>query len=397
TLWGRALSSIPFLKAKRDLHTYSLIAVCLCLALARPQWGEIEENHQTTGLDIVVAVDVSNSMEAEDVVPTRLKKVKFVLKQMVARLAGDRVGIIAFAGSAHLQSPLTNDYDYLREVIDGLSPASVSNQGTDLGAALKTSVDTLNRGAEQIGSAERPNSASSRVILLVSDGEDHEEHIQTTIDLLKQNAVSFFAFGVGTETGVPIPVRDPNGIRVGYKRDQKGETVMSRFHPEVLKEISDPLNGQYWTLGAGEREMESFLAALDSLSRGSKQDQKVVTREERFQWPLGLGILILLISLPGRRQKSRLAASPVIASAVVLFLAYASEACADTTLGGYLGNQEALKQLEKKDFSQAKDGVGAITQYLKAIDDAKQSGDTELLEKSQQALLKAAQQQSQPQ
>lgn len=458
SLWGRAMSGVPYERAERDVRMVSIIAVLLCLALARPQWGVIEEKHQTSGLDIVVAVDVSNSMEAEDVVPTRLKKVKYVLKQMIARLAGDRVGIVAFAGSAHLQSPLTNDYDYLIEVVEGLSPSLVSNQGTDLGAALKASVDTLNRGAEQLGSAEQSNSAASRVILLVSDGEDHEEHIGATIDLLKQNAVSFFAFGVGTETGVPIPVRDPNGLRVGYKRDQRGETVMSRFHPEVLKEITTPLGGQYWTLGSGEREMESFLASLDGLSRGSRQEQKVVTRQERFQWPLGAALIVLFFFLLGGRKRRKI--SPAVAAALLVVTCSAQ---ADTTLGGYLGNREAMKSIEKKDYprarealkqaqlsdpdspellfnqgsvmnleqdakraaesfngaadafraqnrpadaakssfnaglalEKAKDMNGAIDQYLKSIDDAKRANDSTLLEKSQQALIRAAQ--SQPQ
>lgn len=234
---------------------------------------------------------------------------------------------------------------------------------------------------------------------------------------------------------------------------------MSRFHPEVLKEIASPLNGQYWTLGSGEREMESFLAALDGLSRGSRQEQKVVTRQERFQWPLGGAVMVLFWFILGGRKRRKL---PAVA-AILLGVLISTRVHADTTLGGYLGNREAMKSIEGKDYprarealkqaqlsdpespellfnqgsvmsleqdakrasesfsgaadafraqnrpadaakssfnaglalEKAKDMNGAIEQYLKSIDDAKRSGDSKLLEQSQQALLRAAQSQSQ--
>lgn len=276
-----------------------MIGACLVFAIfavARPQWGEHEEERKTTGLDILVAVDVSNSMEAEDVIPTRLKRSKYVLKLLADRVNGDRLGLVAFAGNAQVVSPLTTDIGYFKDTIESLSPDMVANQGTDLGAAIETSIKTLNRGAEEGLSSENTNTGS-KVLLLVTDGEDNENTFKNTLEEVKKSGTKLFVFGVGTDKGSPIPIRDPNGLTAGYKRTKQGEVVMTKFSPDKLREITSQVSGKFWNIGNGESEVESFLREIDSLSKGERKEKKIKIKEERFQYPLFISVLFLLLSL----------------------------------------------------------------------------------------------------
>ena len=374
------------------------IALCTLfafLSLARPQWGEHEEERKTNGLDIFVAVDVSNSMDAEDVVPSRLKRVKYMLKLLAERETGDRLGLVAFAGSAQVVSPLTTDTSYFREVVDSLSPSMVANQGTDLGAALMTSLQALARGAEDPGSKEN-ESSGSRVILLASDGEDHEDSIGAAIEQVKKTGTLLYVFGVGTEKGAPIPVRDANGMMVGNKRDRSGNVVMTRFTGETLKDLAQKAGGKFWAIGNGDREVNAFLNEMGSLAQGERREKRVKIREERFQVPLALAVLFLCLDLyaTGRRRRkasaTRAAALSATATALIFLAllttsaraqapkpapptgpAAATAANAETTaaalpraksdsLSVYLKNRSALDALSKKDVGRAKEILSEV-------------------------------------
>ena len=361
---------INWVRFQRGLARISLAAVFCFIALARPQWGEREEERKTNGLDIFIAVDVSNSMEAEDVVPSRLKKVKYILKLLTERTRGDRLGLVAFAGNAQVVSPLTNDMGYFREMVEALSPEMVANQGTDIGAALVTSLQALNRGAEELGTSDS-ESTGSRIILLVTDGEDHEENIESVLDQLKKTGTTLYAFGVGTEKGGPIPVRDPNGMIVGYKRDKKGETVVTRFTGTALLDMTKSVHGKFWAIGNGEKEVDDFFVEMGSLSQNERKEKKVRIREERFQFPLVIAVFILMFEFLPRRSRALKNATASVAlfffqgvftSAFAQTAAVKNDAVSEVSvategpsLSVYLKNKKALEALEKKEVGRAKE------------------------------------------
>jgi len=335
---------------KRKFRYWMAALAFFSLALARPQWGSFEETVRTTGLDVMVVMDVSRSMETEDVVPSRLKKSKHFVRTLSERIPGDRLGIVAFAGSAHLSSPLTTDHDYVLEILEGLNPDSVGNQGTDIGVALETAARALDRGAEQL-SAPESQIPSSRVVLLISDGEDNEAQIAEGVKKVKEAQIRLAVVGVGTEKGGPIPIRDMSGQTYGHKRDREGQTVVSRFNPASLKKLASDSGGRYWQMTPGEGEVDEIVSDLNSLAKGEFSDRRVTIRQERFQIPLAIAVLLLLLelSLPARRILTGIAA-------VAIF--FASPARADATLGGYLENRKGMKSFKDDKTPDAKKHFG---------------------------------------
>ena len=291
-------------------------AVLLTLAIfftivtfARPKWGRTEEKVAVSALDIIVTLDVSNSMLVEDVVPSRLKKAKHLVRTLMKGIAGDRIGLVAFAGSSHLASPLTTDLGFIEEVLSITGPRSVSSQGTDIGVALKTAREALERGAEDASRvAKESETMPSKVILLISDGEDLEARAMEEVNRLKQDGINLFVFGLGTERGAPIPIRDRNGVLRGRKRDSRGEVVISRFNPNGLERLASAADGIYWSSTEGESEVQELLNRMGTLNRADVVELKLVTYHERYQIPLFIAIffLFLEVSIPYRRQPQRL-------------------------------------------------------------------------------------------
>ncbi|MBI3542253.1 MAG: VWA domain-containing protein [Deltaproteobacteria bacterium] len=219
---------------RRTRFVFGLLAMLFAIiALARPQLGVREEAMPTEGLDMVVLLDVSNSMLTEDVVPSRLKKAKHVVRNFIDRLNGDRVGIVAFAGSAYPAVPLTTDYDFVKQTLDVLDESSVANQGTDLRKGLEVARDLLIRGGmnddEDPAHQQSKGDESSRIIVIVSDGESHEGEEAKIAGSLREQGIRVFSIGVGSLKGGPIPLRDQSGYMRGYKKDSSGGMVLTKL------------------------------------------------------------------------------------------------------------------------------------------------------------------------
>jgi Ca-activated chloride channel family protein len=282
----------PKTKAAFQLAAFALLA----LALAGPRVGSREVTVKRRGIDIMIAIDVSNSMLARDLAPSRLAKAKREIATFLEKLDGDRVGLVAFAGDAYLQCPLTVDYGAARMFLDVLDPGSVTRQGTNLGAAIRTSLLAFGEGE-----------AKSEVIVLVTDGEDLAGDGLQAAQEAASRGIRIDTIGIGSERGEPIPLAAQDGSPGGYKRDASGEIVMTRLDPESLERIALAAGGRFHRATTGELEIERLLADLSTLEERELGARTFTQYEERFQIPLALAALLLLIDflLPERVRVRR--------------------------------------------------------------------------------------------
>ena len=263
------------------------------LALARPQMGASLQEVKAQGIEIMIAFDVSTSMLAEDVKPSRLAYAKSEISRFLDLLSGDKVGLVAFAGSATLVSPLTTDKSALKMFLESLSPESVQTQGTDFRKALNESRRAFERGGADTDDATKV----SRVILIVSDGEDQEEGALAEAKKLANDGTRIFALAFGTEQGAPIPLRDERGFLRGYKRDRKGENVISKVNGDFLRKLAQTGQGSFHHAIFGGQESKLVKADLDQLQKAEFASSLATTYDERFQIPLALGLLFVLLDL----------------------------------------------------------------------------------------------------
>ncbi|MCM2321627.1 MAG: VWA domain-containing protein [Oligoflexia bacterium] len=316
-LWKQVLPEHDPGARMRKARIWLLAVAFALLALARPQWGKHEETLQVSGLDIMLVLDVSNSMEVEDVPPSRLKKAKHLIRTLVDKLKGDRVGVVAFAGSSYVASPLTTDTEYAVEAVDLLVPRMVLNQGTDIGLGLETARKSLERGAEEPANTRENGNrkVDSQAVILISDGEDHEEAALQAADEFRKAGIKLYVLGVGTEKGGPVPLRDETGALQGFKRDLRGQPVVSSFKPEALLGIAAAGGGKYWNVTANETEVDELLADMGALSRTDYAEKRIVVYQDRYQYPLAVAVLLLVLelSLALKRPVARAAGSVVLA------------------------------------------------------------------------------------
>ena len=257
--------------------------VFFILALAGPLYGTSVREARQESLDLMIALDVSSSMLAEDIAPNRLERARLAISQLVEQRVGDRIGLVVFAGEAFLQCPLTTDRSAFRLFLDAAGPDLVATPGTDFANALLTARSALADDGE--AGPPRP-----RVLLVVSDGENHEGRLGEAVDALRDEGVLLLAAGVGTEEGAPIPIyRD--GQRVGFKTDRNGEQITSRLEEGVLRDIAG--RDGLVRLGGGNGLAE-ISSRLDRLDRAVLDTERYEASAERFQWPLALALLLLL-------------------------------------------------------------------------------------------------------
>lgn len=291
-------------RRKLKLWLQCLTLIFFVLALARPQSGEGKQKAKSEGLEIMLAVDVSNSMLAEDIRPSRLELAKKELSRFVDSLGGDKVGVVAFAGSAILLSPLTNDKGAIKMYIESLEPSAVSTQGTDFKRALSEASNALHRGGTE--GEETPN--VTRVIVIASDGEDNEKGGIDTAQKIAEDGTRIFTLGFGTEEGGQIPMHDEKGNLTGYKRDKGGQVVISKSTGEALKALAEAGKGTYQYATFGGDAIRNLKSSIDGLQRAQFDTMEVSHYNEHYQTFLALGLLLALLELAlgERRAEGRL-------------------------------------------------------------------------------------------
>lgn len=262
-----------------------LALAALVVALVNPKIGTEMETVKREGVDIVFAVDVSKSMEAEDIAPNRLDKSKQLVTQIINSLGSDRVGIIAYAGSAFPQLPITTDYSAAKMFLQALNTDMVSSQGTAIGEALEL--------AKTYYSDSEP---TSRVLIVLSDGEDHVGEVSTVAKEAAAEGIRIITIGVGTSKGGPIPIKR-GGIVQSYKKDQNGEVVITKLDEETLKEIASAANGRYIPGNVTAEVTNQVQDVLQNLEKTEFESMQFANYESHFQWFLGFALLLLFADI----------------------------------------------------------------------------------------------------
>lgn len=259
-----------------------LAIACLSFALVNPKIGTKLETVKREGVDIVFALDVSKSMLAEDIAPNRLEKAKQLITQIINGLAGDRIGIIGYAGSAFPQVPITSDFSSAKLFLSGMNTDMVSSQGTAITQAIEMA-QTFYDDEEQ----------TNRVLFIISDGEDHEGNVSEIAEEAAEKGIRIFTIGVGTLEGGPIPIKE-NGVLQYYKRDQNNEQVITRLGEETLKEIAKTANGEYIDGSNTKVVVDQVKAILNGMDKKEFEAKQFTDFKDQFQWFLA-GALFLLV------------------------------------------------------------------------------------------------------
>lgn len=267
-----------------------IILLCLAIssfviALVNPQFGTKLETVKREGVDVVFAVDVSKSMLAEDIAPNRLEKSKQLVTQIINNLASDRVGIIAYAGSAFPQLPITTDYAAAKMFLQNMNTDMLSSQGTAISEALEMAKTYFNDDEQ-----------TNRILFLISDGEDHEGNIEEIASEAAKQGIRIVTIGVGTTKGGPIPEKR-NGVIQSYKKDRSGQTVITKLDEATLKEIATEANGRYIDGRVTSQVVEEVTEILQNMDKKEFESQQIADYKSQFQWFLGLGLLFLLLDI----------------------------------------------------------------------------------------------------
>ncbi|CAN5411862.1 VWA domain-containing protein [soil metagenome] len=271
----------PAIKFGLVLLALSLLAI----ALVNLKIGTKMETVTREGVDIVFAIDVSKSMEAEDVAPNRLDKSKQLVTQIINNLGSDRVGIIAYAGSAFPQLPITTDYAAARMFLQSMNTDMVSSQGTAIREAIELSKTYFNK-----------EEATSKVLIIISDGEDHVGELSNIAKEAATQGIRIFTIGVGTERGGPIPIKR-GGITQNYKKDLSGETVITRLDEKTLQEIAAASNGGYVRGNVTAEVTEKVSDFLQTLDQTEFESRQYAEYKSQFQWFLGFALLLLFADI----------------------------------------------------------------------------------------------------
>ncbi|WP_299216746.1 VWA domain-containing protein [uncultured Dokdonia sp.] len=263
----------------------SLAIFFLVVALVNPKMGTKLETVKREGVDVVFAIDVSKSMLAEDIAPNRMEKAKQLVTQIINNLGSDRIGIIAYAGSAYPQLPITTDYSSAKLFLSQMNTDMLSSQGTAISEAIELA-KTYYNDEEQ----------TNRVLFIISDGEDHVGESSNIAEQANQEGIRIFTIGVGETTGGPIPLKR-NGIVQSYKKDQNGETVITKLDEQTLKDIASEANGEYIFGKNTEEVTDRVKEILNGMNKKEFEAKQFADFKDQFQWFLGAGLLLLFLDI----------------------------------------------------------------------------------------------------
>jgi Ca-activated chloride channel family protein len=282
---------IPDFSNSKHVVKFLLLSIAfafIVLGFANPQLGTRQEKVKRAGIDVMIALDVSNSMMSEDIKPSRLDRAKNFISNFIDELSNDRLGMIVFAGNAYLQMPLTVDYSAARMYLRTINPGIIPAQGTNFAAAIDLANQGFIKGDE-----------NHKALIIITDGEDNEGGADELIAEAAKEGLKIYTIGVGSPNGAPIPMGGD------YKRDENGDIVLSKLNEEMLKSMAATGHGSYFLLGSGKDEVSALIKELKGI--GTKEFEEMVFTDfnDYFQWCVGIAAVLLLIEwwLSERKNK----------------------------------------------------------------------------------------------
>ncbi|MHC5201139.1 VWA domain-containing protein [Myroides sp. LJL119] len=262
---------------------YLMALICIVIGLVNPKIGTKIVTVKRQGVDIVFTLDVSKSMLAQDMAPDRLAKMKQLVSQIINNLGPDRVGIVGYAGSAFPMLPITTDHYAAKMYLQSMNTDMVSSQGTAFEDAISVASNYY----------DNPN--TSKVMILISDGEDHGEDMRKAIDIAKEKGIKIITIGVGTEKGGPIPIQDKKGT--SYKRDWDDQIVITKLNPATLEQIAKSTGGAYY-YGANTQEVVDLIKKdLAQIEKSDFESQQIAEFQSQYQWFLALAFLLIFVDI----------------------------------------------------------------------------------------------------
>ncbi len=273
----------------------SLVAIMLVIAAANPQIGSKIEQVKRQGIDLVIALDVSNSMMAEDIKPSRLEASKLAISRLIGELKGDRIGIIVFAGKAYTQLPITTDYAAARMFLSTINNNIVPTQGTAIGDAISMAETAFN-----------PDDEHNKAIIVITDGENHEDDAIQEAKAAAEKGIHVYTIGMGLAEGGPIPLYNSRGVQQGFKKDNQGNTVITKLNEEMLRKIADAGDGAYVRANNTRAGVNMIFDEINKLEKSEIESKMFSDYEDRFQIFAGLALALLIFELLILERKTKL-------------------------------------------------------------------------------------------
>lgn len=292
-LVSQLMPNVSHYKPSVKFYLTLIAYILLVLAVARPQNGFKEQTVKKQGIEVMIALDVSNSMLAEDIVPSRLDKAKQVLSKLIDQMVNDKVGLVVFAGDAYIQLPITCDYVSAKMFLNKITPDIIATQGTAIGAALNTSIRAF--GSEQ--------SEASRAIIVITDGENHEDDAVAMAEHAKELGIKCYVMGIGKPEGSPIPMSVTNNE---FRKDREGNVVVSKLNEEMCQQIAQASNGLYVRCDNTNTALKTLEKELDKLATTEFETTTFAEYNEQYQSFVIVALILLLVEyfLFSRKNKS---------------------------------------------------------------------------------------------
>jgi len=277
---------IPYsAKRKRTIKVvlFSLAFSSLILALCNLQTGSKLTEVKREGADIIVCIDVSNSMLAQDLMPNRLTRAKYALEKMIDALEGDRLGLVIFAGEAYVQLPITTDYSAAKLFLESIGPGMVPVQGTNLAAAIAKASESFSKDQEK-----------NKAIILITDGENHESEAIEAAEACGKKGIMINTIGIGSPNGAPIPIIE-NGAIKGYKKDKQGQTVVTKLNSDILKIIAGKANGVFVQASQADIGLNAVINKIGELDKAQLENKMYTDYEDQFQWFIAIALILFFV------------------------------------------------------------------------------------------------------
>mgnify|MGYP006287747753 CR=1 FL=1 len=269
------------LKATFKFIVFMLAYISLVIAAANPQMGTKLKEIKREGVEIMIAVDVSNSMKAEDIKPSRLEKAKHTITKLIDKLYNDRIGIIVFAGKSYLQMPLTTDYAAAKMIVSLLSTDIVQTQGTAIGSAIDLAMNSFSE-----------DETKNKTIIVISDGENHEDDVLGKAEEAGDQGVVVHTIGMGSSEGAPIPVG--RGKQTVYMKRSNGETVISKLDPTLLRQAASATDGEFILASRTEPNLKELIDKLSEMEKEEYETKRYTDYEDQFQYFIALSLILLV-------------------------------------------------------------------------------------------------------